>query len=111
MPICYGNVISKKLTKTQENNYETTEQRLQCAVCCKTIDEKPLECLKTDCRAVSHVVCLSKRFLEKGEFIPIEGKCPKCDEVFLWGDLIRKYKGCYDNLDITVDCNEIYDSD
>lgn len=57
------------------------------------------------------MICLSKKFLQKGEFIPIEGKCPKCGEIFLWGDLIRKYKGCYENLDITLDCDEIYDSE
>lgn len=107
MPICFGNVISKKVQE-EENNYETNQQR-QCIVCNKIIKEKPLQCLGINCGAVSHIICLSKCFLEKGEFIPIEGKCPKCDGIFLWGDLIRKYKGCYQNLDITVNCNEILD--
>lgn len=112
MPICYGNVISKKLTQQDENNCESTQRKQLCFVCCETIDdEKPLQCLKTNCKTVSHIICLSKYFLENGQYVPIEGKCPGCGENFLWGDLIRKYKGCYQNLDITVDCDEISDSD
>lgn len=109
MPICYGNVISKKLNK--ENNSESTPVLQICVVCNELIEGKSLQCLKTNCQAVSHINCLSKRFLEIGEYVPIEGECPKCGEMFLWGDLIRKYKGCSENLDITVNCNEISGSD
>lgn len=111
MPICYGCVISKKLTK--DDCCEETQQLQQhyCCCCNETIDEQPLVCLKSTCSSTSHLFCLSKRFLKCGEYIPIDGDCPKCGEIFLWGDLIRKYKGCYGNMDITVNCIEIFDSD
>lgn len=109
MPICYGNVISKKLPdSTAQEEYQTDTV---CCICYETIVGKPLQCLKKDCKAVSHIICLSQHFLDKGEYIPIEGKCPKCEEVFLWGDLVRKYKGCYGNLDLTVNCNDLSDVD
>lgn len=108
MPICYGNVISKKLSDS-----DAPDQHIDgvCCICRETIVGKPLQCLKKDCMAVSHVICLSQYFLEKGEYIPVEGKCPKCGEVYLWGDLVRKYKGCYGNLDVTINCNDLSDVD
>lgn len=111
MPICYGSVVSKKLksTSSQESIEDTNTF---CYICNDFIREKPMRCLNKTCNMSSHIICLSRLFLEPGEFVPIEGKCPKCSELYLWGDLVRKYKGCYnDGFTINTDAEQFYDSD
>ena len=52
----------------------------------------------------SHMLCLARKFLgEKSSdfIIPIEGACPKCKQMMLWGDLIRKKRGCYANIEVS----------
>lgn len=97
MPICYGAVVSKKLKKSEE-----CVQVSECGICCQTVSGKAMRCLNAGCDLKSHVVCLAERFAERGEYVPVEGKCPKCGKVFLWGDLVRKYKGCYGSLEVTI---------
>ncbi len=44
------------------------------------------------CGAVSHIVCLANHFTrgEEGQrLLPVRGACPVCDQVSLWGDIIR----------------------
>lgn len=68
---------------------------------CNEVSEEPgffLNCLRTECRMVSHAQCLAKQFLkdakeEKDQIIPVQGSCPSCHFSLLWGDLIRKYHG------------------
>lgn len=104
MPVCYGNVVSKKLAITSKNSTsaEIITHHPTCVICLREIDDKPLVCLSPNCDLKSHVVCLATTFLEKGEYLPIEGRCPRCKELYLWGDLIRKYRGCYGNLSIII---------
>ncbi|RZC33641.1 structure-specific endonuclease subunit slx1 [Asbolus verrucosus] len=99
MPICYGPVISKKLPATSE---PSDEKATVFCYFCKGGVEKGMKCLSPDCDVVSHVICLSKCFVKKGEYVPIEGDCPSCNKTYLWGDLVRKYKGCYNNADVLV---------
>lgn len=101
MSICYGPVISKKASKSSE--VSKSEVKF-CDVCFKILQEEYLSCLNIECSMKSHIVCLAKVFLSPGEYIPIDGECPKCFKSCLWGDLIKKMKGCYNNLDITIDC-------
>lgn len=109
MPICYGPVISKKVEKPQE---EDDYAILECCICEKAIENKPLRCLKPKCKTASHIICLSRHVLEEtGEYIPVEGKCPKCNEKFLWGDLVRKYNGCYGDSDVTINTEEFCHSE
>jgi hypothetical protein len=48
--------------------------------------------------------CLAEHFRktgsdkEKGFFLPVDGQCPLCDRYTFWGDIIRKKKGCYEDL-------------
>ncbi|KAJ8982572.1 hypothetical protein NQ317_005043 [Molorchus minor] len=114
MPICYGPVVSKKLPKTTQESPEKTDNTNYCNLCFSLVEQKSVKCINGACNLNSHLTCLSKHFLEKGEYVPIEGNCPKCDRTFLWGDIVRKYKGCYSNLDVTINvdlANGFYSSD
>ncbi|KAI0332172.1 hypothetical protein GY45DRAFT_1247211 [Cubamyces sp. BRFM 1775] len=76
--------------------------RLRCSICHENIahDDNPLStalCPANGCRAVSHLSCLSRRFLElqpssSSDIIPRGGTCVDCQTYVLWGDIIR---GCY----------------
>lgn len=116
MPICQGPVVSKKIQKNAEDPEEVTDQcnSSYCNLCFKLNEGKSLKCLNSNCNLNSHVICLSKYFLGKGDYVPIEGRCPKCGGTFLWGDIIRKYKGCYNTLDLRINidsANDFYCSD
>lgn len=116
MPICYGPVISKKIQKKQSLEELSVSLDIEieyCWICKQRICDKKLTCLNTKCDLISHIICLSKYYLNGGEYVPIEGNCPKCKETFLWGDVIRKYKGCYGTLNLTLNINgdDFYDSD
>lgn len=118
MPICYGSVVSKKLPKNQESNHNLllNEEKIDviCVICFEKIESKPLICLNPYCSSTSHIICLSKIFCNQGDYIPVEGKCPQCDDIFLWGDIVRKYKGCYSNLNLVINTeigNDFYNTD
>ncbi|XP_044738757.1 structure-specific endonuclease subunit slx1 [Chrysoperla carnea] len=114
MPICYGKVVSKKLPKSTkssssslsklEKSNQEDEDILFC-FCCKNIlnNDNKIECLAVECDMIAHFECLSKLFLDVGEYVPIEGDCPKCCTRVLWGDLVRKSQGCYKDLDQQAD--------
>lgn len=101
MPVCLGPVKSKKIKKPNEllsqNDSDPTFH--YCFICKDLIEPgKELKCLNFNCDLVSHIICLSKCYLSKGQYVPIDGNCPKCKNNFLWGEIIRKYKGCYGEL-------------
>lgn len=116
MPICFGSVVSKKLTKSTQEMYDPqTDSKNLCNLCFEIIQGKKMKCLNSHCDLIAHVICLSKYFLKSAkEYIPVEGECPRCEKLYLWGDLVRKMKGCYDNLDVEIDvtlADELYCSD
>lgn len=94
MPICYGPVASRLVKKPAEIAAETSGNK-SCCVCASDVG-KGLECLHPTCDMSAHIICLSRVFLNEGEYVPVSGSCPKCDRHLLWGDLVRKYRGCYD---------------
>lgn len=68
---------------------------LMCEIC-----ETPLQidkdlfniCLDRDCSCMTHVSCLSSRFLQSmppGTIVPKEGSCPSCSTKLQWADLMR----------------------
>ncbi|RDX52473.1 hypothetical protein OH76DRAFT_160793 [Lentinus brumalis] len=76
---------------------------LKCSICQEPIqhDVDPLSvalCPSSSCTAVSHLSCLSRRFLDaqpassSADIIPRGGTCKSCGTYVLWGDVIR---GCY----------------
>lgn len=52
-------------------------------------------CTCLDCGAHAHLVCLAKSFFEcksetsSDELIPEKGKCPRCDRMQTWGDVLK----------------------
>lgn len=118
MPVVYGPVTSKKVTKSQKGTSRLTSSQLPvdgevstklncsfCAVCRLQIkaEETALQCLRPSCHMKAHIICLAKNFLEdQGQLLPIEGKCLYCDVTLLWGELVRQRKGCYRNLSESV---------
>jgi structure-specific endonuclease subunit SLX1 len=72
-------------------------QKRSCTVCKKNANPEEslvLICPTEACRSVSHVTCLSQKFLaeesNKDAFIPIEGTCPSCHAVARWSDMMKE---------------------
>ncbi|KAJ8916627.1 hypothetical protein NQ315_000272 [Exocentrus adspersus] len=107
MPICQGPVVSKKIQKNIESVNPAIVSVGNCNICFKHNEGRSLKCLNTSCDLSCHVICLSKYFLEEGQYVPVQGRCPKCKGTFLWGDIVRKYKGCYNNLDLQIDVGSV----
>lgn len=111
MPICYGPVISKKIPSTV--SVSSDKAIIYCYFCNDEVFNC-MKCLNPDCFLTAHIICLSKCFLKRGEYVPVEGQCPHCGKNYLWGDLVRKYKGCYNNEDVMIKTDvgdEFYGSD
>ena len=65
--------------------------------------DNKVSCIHPKCSMVAHLLCLSKAFLtsqgeQTSQIIPVSGKCPKCSQTMLWGDIVRHKHGCYNNL-------------
>lgn len=104
MPICYGKVTACKIKQSykgtdslsQESNI--IEEKL-CLLCGSTVTEKEsIACIRNNCNLKAHLICLAKLFCKDGMILPIEGTCSACGTSVLWGDLIRKKNGCYQDL-------------
>ncbi|KAK2580096.1 hypothetical protein KPH14_012376 [Odynerus spinipes] len=111
MPICYGKVVprkvAKKISREKANGELKTEEDHPVLLCsiCGLISEKneSLTCIKPSCRLIAHLICLARQFSTDDKILPIEGTCPSCNTNVLWGDLIRKMIGCYQDLQSDVD--------
>ncbi|XP_033747314.1 structure-specific endonuclease subunit slx1-like [Pecten maximus] len=144
MPIVYGPVKIKTLAKDNKkkgkksrkgsNNSSPLKQsqmseeddigqlalpsQQRCSVCFKRLhaDDTTVNCIHPKCSMISHIVCLSEKFLAQSkektkEIIPIEGKCPSCKQLMLWGDIIRFKMGCYQNLEECASDQDLDTSD
>lgn len=99
MSICQGPVLCKKTSQNDISLFDSSKSQI-CVLCARTCSPHSLlYCLDPDCQAITHVICLAKRFLGSSDHIlPIDGECPACGTRVLWGDLIRRKNGCYKNL-------------
>lgn len=68
-----------------------------CAICAKRLGSPTgtaLVCPEENCQTVSHMTCLSKRFLDEegvtGSAVPISGTCPRCTSTLQWIDLVKE---------------------
>ena len=109
MPIAFGPVRSKKVKdkkKSKADQVETEDRsdpsKNMCNVCGRHVAGNELiTCLYPTCAAVSHILCLAKKFTNKegAGLVPVSGDCPSCGGLELWGNLIRKKRGCYEDLE------------
>ena len=124
MPILYGQVRSVKLSNkkskskkknsSQENlddKEDGTSTPLLCGLCFENVPTSDqVSCLSPKCGSVYHIICLANEFRsksnkEKPHFLPLDGHCSVCNVYMLWGDIIRKKKGCYKGVE-NFDHNE-----
>ncbi|XP_008546837.1 structure-specific endonuclease subunit slx1 [Microplitis demolitor] len=72
-----------------------------CYLCKKNVDlNDRVECVYKNCKLISHIICLGNLFTKNDKkILPINGICPSCDKLVLWGDIVRKKLGCYVNID------------
>lgn len=113
MPIVFGPVKTtsmsqkaQKVKKLQKKNSvseeakvtEVEDEELLCCICFKTVlSSQKLQCVSLKCSSVTHSICLAGSFLAGSEsVIPVSGECPTCGQETVWGDLVRKAKGCYE---------------
>lgn len=105
MDIAYGRVRIRTKTKRAEATHRAdmdemraTQRSLDCHICRLRIGaaNASVACPVAECAAVFHMVCLASAFLEPGQYVPVQGKCPQCRAQLLWGRLIRQAEGCAD---------------
>lgn len=113
MVICHGAIRAKKtkIGRSQSNLelMEAVRARKECHLCMEEItnlEDDRVFCINHRCKLVSHMKCLAKICLQPGHYVPIDGICPLCDFKFLWGDIIRKKKGCLDMVQLDDDGDE-----
>jgi structure-specific endonuclease subunit SLX1 len=72
------------------------EQHLNCTVCRSPIDSQQQSALVCPhgCSAVSHLTCLSTKFLEEEgaqqSVVPLQGNCPGCETSTEWSELVKE---------------------
>jgi len=118
MPIVHGPVKSKNLTSKKKLNPQNEEEfmdarnNLLCNVCFSEVNNsQKVTCLYPKCEAVSHILCLGQEFTKgSDELLPVRGNCPTCGGEEIWGNIIRKKRGCYEELE-ECDEDEAYDDD
>lgn len=106
MLIRQGHIVLKKPKKQIACSQVTvgSESQVKCPICNRFIAEDDrVTCLNAECSLNCHLICLSQRFLEPDEYVPISGSCPKCRQMMLWSDLVRKFKGYSDAVSLVDD--------
>jgi len=124
MAITYGPIEaakkksnSKKAKGKDAEEEDLSDEVLLCGLCVEPVtlaDEA--RCISPKCQSVSHLVCLAEHFRKTSNasgtvcgrtgFLPVDGACPVCDFRCLWGDIIRKKKGCFENLPFMAQASE-----
>lgn len=71
------------------------DEQLSCGVCQASLEldnDLLTICPCGSCRSISHVVCLSKKFLQDQPelLVPTKGKCPSCLEEVEWAALMKE---------------------
>jgi structure-specific endonuclease subunit SLX1 len=82
-----------------EKSRSTLEEgrRHRCSVCNKDASTETalvVICPHEPCESISHVACLSQKFLadenNRDTFIPIQGGCPSCHTSVKWSDMMKE---------------------
>lgn len=97
MLIRQGHIVLKNPKKTAISAEECSQSPVICQICSQFISEVDrVACGNPECLSNCHLICLSQRFLEPDEYVPISGSCPNCRQMMLWSDVVRKFKGYSD---------------
>lgn len=96
MPVTVGPVSTCKVTASSVDAEDITVDT-DCALCELPVSAAhAVSCLSPLCSLHTHITCLASHFLGSSQdLLPLEGNCPLCQAHLLWGDIIRKKKGCY----------------
>ena len=109
-----------KHTSISRNGGDIMLQEIFCGLCTQLISSEHdlVTCISPKCGAASHITCLAQHFRQTSEnkskldyFLPVDGTCPVCDFQCLWGDIIKKKKGCYQNIPFKMDGSSDDDND
>ncbi|XP_063043305.1 structure-specific endonuclease subunit SLX1 isoform X3 [Engraulis encrasicolus] len=104
MLIAFGAVRAKKKTPDGDavadqhgGQQEQLDKKERCKLCLGIVKPSDkLSCFLPPCDTVCHLICLAKHFLKAehgNHWLPVEGRCPGCQHLLLWGNLIRHKNG------------------
>ncbi|PKY06067.1 hypothetical protein P168DRAFT_317564 [Aspergillus campestris IBT 28561] len=72
-------------------------EHLQCRICREVVNplgERIVVCPQPHCHGISHLLCLSARFLhamqDRDQLVPTEGDCPACQETVSWPLMMKE---------------------
>lgn len=103
----HGHVVLNKKKKPEEILSQIPNQPDspgRCAICRSFVNQcDRVSCLNSECSLHCHLICLSQRFVESNQYVPIIGSCPSCKQMMLWGDIVRKFKGIADAIALVDD--------
>lgn len=106
MLIRHGHIRLKKRKKTTEIATQTlngSQTPIKCTICNEYVSSDIAKCSNSECSLNCHLICLAKKFLAPGEYVPTTGSCPKCRTIMLWGDIVRKVRGISDAVSLVDD--------
>lgn len=72
------------------------EQEGSCSICSAVLEHDEglyTTCPTQECKAITHLTCLSKHFLDNEDgdaMLPTSGSCPKCKEQMRWVDVVKE---------------------
>lgn len=100
MLIRSGHIVLNPTQKASSVQVQHSQYDPKCIVCEQIVATTDrAECPNNSCLLDCHLICLSARFLEPNEYVPVIGSCPKCRRMMLWADVVRKLKGITDVRD------------
>ncbi|KAJ9065843.1 Slx4p interacting protein [Entomophthora muscae] len=89
IPITFGSLNLVFPPVAQKPSSPSDADPRHCYSCQKS-GYQMVKCLNSACQGVFHLSCLASRFSLGTLFIiPIQGECPKCSHMLVWGNLIQ----------------------
>ncbi|XP_011185559.2 structure-specific endonuclease subunit SLX1 homolog [Zeugodacus cucurbitae] len=101
MEIVNGQVLLPKSQAVRLKKDEEPPKAIwssECHLCMQRIDDPErsrIGCINSLCKLTCHIICLANYILSsdennRGQYIPIAGECPLCEEKFTWVALLQR---------------------